>query len=478
MTALRINLLAGLRLMTGRRVSRYDFVYSLDQGILLLLFAIGFDIAVSFVTTEQPANFSTYGLNYLGAVYLLDLLLILLIGRIVGAGLAAIGQVLIACLSLMPSYILAINLIQLAAEHADTSVALSRTLWLLPLVWQLYFLSRALTLIFRIKIAKSLALAVFNIAISLSSLWFLPYNELWYSATPTYEDSPYHKLSQLSIEDLFYDQQDLLNNNLSALNESRSDMTDLYLLAVGGYGMEDVFLNEVRFVQDLFDRSFDTYKRSLILVNNPATLNDYPMANGHNLQDALHGIAGRMDVDEDILFLFMTSHGSRKHRFSIDLGPVPLDDLSPQQIRQALDDAGIRWRVIVVSSCYSGGFIEPLKDPNTLIITATAADRQSFGCGAASSFTDFGTAYFKHALAQTPDFIRAFDLAARWVEEKEQRENRRASIPRKYVGEAIREKLSASYLTGHSDPTSATEGAEQQACDSRSDFTRCPPKGN
>ena len=474
-TALRMNLLAGLRLMTGRRVARDDFVYTLDQGILLLVFAIGFDIAVSFVTTEQPASFSTYGLNYLGAIYLLDLLLILLIGRLAGAGIVAMGYLLIASLSMMPTYILAVSLVPHAVENAGTDVTLAWTLWLLPLIWQVYFLSRMLILVLEINVARSLALAVLNVAIGLSSLWFLPHSELWYEDAPAQENSPYAELSKLSIEDLFYNQQGLLHDDLMALDDSRHDMTDLYLLAVGGYGLEDVFLNEVRYVQEQFDRSFDTYKRSLILVNNPATVDDYPMANRHNLQDALYGIAERMDVEEDILFLFMTSHGSRNHRFSIELGPVPLDDLSPEEIRQAMDNSGIRWRVVVVSSCYSGGFIEALKDPHTLVITAAAADRQSFGCGAESSFTDFGTAYFKHALAQEPDFIQAFDLAASWIEEKEKRENRQSSQPQRYVGEAIREKLNSAYLTGYFDPQPSSEDSKKLACDSSSDYYRCPP---
>lgn len=475
LTALRSNLLAGLRLMTGRRVSRGDFVYTLDQGILLLVFAIGFDIAVSFVTTDQPASFSTYGLNHLGAIYLLDLLLVLLIGRLAGAGLLAMGHLLIVSLSMIPTYILAATLIPYAVENVGANLTLAWALWSLPLIWQLYFLSRMLILILQIKLPRSLALAVLNVAIGLSSLWFLPHTELWYTDTPTHENSSYAELSKLSVENLFYDQQGLLHDDLMALEEHRPGMTDLYLLAVGGYGLEDVFLNEVRYVQDLFDRSFDTYRRSLVLVNNPGTVDEYPMANRHNLQDAMRGIAERMNLDEDILFLFMTSHGSRNHRFSVEFGPVPLDDLSPEEIRQAMDDAGIRWRVIVVSSCYSGGFIEALEDPHTLIITAAAADRMSFGCGTESSFTDFGTAYFKHALAQEPDFIQAFDLAASWIDKKEKRENRQSSLPQRYVGEAIHEKLSTTYLSSYYDQKPFSEDSKTLECDSRSDFFRCPP---
>lgn len=260
------------------------------------------------------------------------------------------------------------------------------------------------------------------------------------------------------MEDLFYDQQRLVEESLAQMQPQRPGVADLYLLAVGGYGLERVFLNEVEYVRDLFDRRFDTLGHSTILVNNVSRVTQYPMANGHNLAAVLAGMAQRMDRDEDVLFLFMTSHGSRKHRFSLNFGPVPLDDLKPEQIRAALDDAGIRWRVIVVSSCYSGGFIEPLRDPNTLIITAAAADRTSFGCGAQSEFTDFGTAYFKQALAQQRDFIDAYDIAASWVKDKEQREHRQASRPQRFVGEAIRTKLAA-LVDSHAHPAAATAQA-------------------
>jgi hypothetical protein len=231
---------------------------------------------------------------------------------------------------------------------------------------------------------------------------------------------------------------------------------------MGGYGLEKVFLNEVEYVRDLFDRRFDTAGRSMVLVNNSETLTRYPLANHHNLADSLAVIGKIIDPDEDVLFLFMTSHGSKEHKFSVSFGPVPLDDITPQQVRLALDEAGIQWRVIVVSSCYSGGFIEPLRTPQTLIITAAADDRTSFGCGTHSEFTDFGTAYFKYALERQPNFIGAFDIAAKWIEEKEHQEQRSRSMPQRYVGAEIRAKLAqlaggASYysrdLTQHAGPS-------------------------
>jgi hypothetical protein len=106
-----------------------------------------------------------------------------------------------------------------------------------------------------------------------------------------------------------------------------------------------------------------------------------------------------------------------------------------------LDEAGIRWRVVLVSSCYSGGFISELAGPGTLVITAAAKDRQSFGCGAKSDFTDFGTAYFKRALPRQPDFIEAFHLAAKIVKEEEAAQKREPSNPQISIGSEIRPKL-------------------------------------
>jgi len=39
----------------------------------------------------------------------------------------------------------------------------------------------------------------------------------------------------------------------------------------------------------------------------------------------------------------------------------------------------MRYKVVVISACYSGVFIPPLANPDTLVITAADADHPSFG---------------------------------------------------------------------------------------------------
>ncbi len=139
--------------------------------------------------------------------------------------------------------------------------------------------------------------------------------------------------------------------------------------------------------------------------------------------------------------VYLSSHGSKDHKLSIEFPPLQLDALSPQELKSILDDAGIKWRIIVVSACYSGGFIEPLKDDRTLIMTASAADRASFGCGTESAATYFGDALFQHALRFEDSFLKAFDDAKKIIADREKSEKRQASNPQIFVGHSMAAKL-------------------------------------
>ena len=204
-----------------------------------------------------------------------------------------------------------------------------------------------------------------------------------------------------------------------------------------------MFRKELETIHPLMDERFDTAGRSLRLVNNAATLREFPMATVSNLARALVAVGERMDADNDILVLYLTTHGSRNAVLATDLPPFDLYNLDPGTLRRLLDEARIRNRVLIISACYSGTFIPHLRDPHTLVMTASVADRPSFGCGTESSFTYFGDALFNHGLRETRSFEQAFALAAPRVERREQAEGFEASRPQIDVGVAIRERLAA-----------------------------------
>ena len=226
------------------------------------------------------------------------------------------------------------------------------------------------------------------------------------------------------VERALYAQGRLLDEALAGIFEGEAGRIDMYLLAVAGDGKQEVFRREVEFVREQFDRDFGTAGRSMALINSRNTMDSAPMATRHSLDAALTTIAGRMNPAEDILFLFLTSHGSADHELTLDQNGMDIPGLPARTLGELLDKSGIKWKVVVVSACYSGGFIEHLRDPHTLVITAARADRTSFGCADENDFTYFGRAFFKEALPQSASFTDAFDKAAllvrEWEEEMEQ----------------------------------------------------------
>jgi hypothetical protein len=236
------------------------------------------------------------------------------------------------------------------------------------------------------------------------------------------EDKGADERMKRNVEAALYAQRPLLDQALAALQPPRPNRINMYLLAVAGDGSQEVFRREVEFVRRRFDRSFGTTGHSLALVNSRNTMTSQPMATRSSLREALKAIAARMDRERDILFLFLTSHGSKQHTFSLNQNGMDLPDLPAQELGTLLKESGIRWKVVVVSACYSGGFIPPLKDERTLIITAARADRTSFGCADDNDFTYFGRAFFKEALGDDGDFAQAFDQARQLVADWEERD--------------------------------------------------------
>jgi hypothetical protein len=249
---------------------------------------------------------------------------------------------------------------------------------------------------------------------------------------------------QKKLTDLVFAQADRIRENAAALASGRPQIDDLYFVGFAGWGSQDVFGKEVRFAQRLFDDRFDTRQRSLVLVNDASTHDAVPIATAFTLGRALKAVGEHMDRDEDVLFLFLTSHGSTDG-IGIQVPDAPElleeDNLSPLELRTLLDEAGIKWRVLMVSACASGEFVTPLQNPFTLIATAAAADRKSFGCANGVDFTEYGRAVLKEQLGEQRSFESAFRKAAEVIAEREKDRHLEPSHPQLFVGSAIAGKL-------------------------------------
>lgn len=234
-------------------------------------------------------------------------------------------------------------------------------------------------------------------------------------------------------EEAFYAQSKILNQALEKIQYGEFAQSHWYFLGVAGASYQDVFMSEVERIREQFDTRFGTFGRSMILVNNPMTRNVTPIASRTSMELALRRIGQQMNPESDVLFLYMTSHGL-PNQFEMENAPLELQQVDPKWLRDALDKSGIRWRVIVISACYSGSFVSALQNDNTLVITASAADRASFGCSNEADYTYFGRAFFDQAMRENNSFAEAFAQAKLTVAKWEQAQGFEPSEPQWSMG--------------------------------------------
>jgi hypothetical protein len=274
-----------------------------------------------------------------------------------------------------------------------------------------------------------------------ASIWaylaVIPTEAIWESWEPS---SSEEQESRPDVERTFYRQPELVAQSLQEVAPSRDGIIDMYFVGFAGYARERVFLNEVSAAADLLASRFDAAGRVMRLANSRKTIDTLPIASATNLRMVLAGVAQKMNVAEDVLFLFLSSHGG-VGQLGVEFWPLYLNNLPATELKAMLDAAGIKWRVLVISACYSGSFIDVLKDENTVIITASAADRTSFGCGHDGPFTYFGEAFFGQALRDELSFSSAFRKAKARIEQRERTEGLTASEPQLHEGEKILERL-------------------------------------
>ena len=243
-------------------------------------------------------------------------------------------------------------------------------------------------------------------------------------------------------EQVMYAQPRMVRDALDRLAPRVPGKPNLYLLAFAGDGGEDVFRNEAEYAAQLFTGRFGATAHALVLENNPATLATHPLADWSNLEAALRGLDRIMQPNQDILLLYVSSHGSEDHTLLVDMDPLPLDQLDAQDLAGILSMHRFKWKVLVINACYSGGFVPPLRGPGTLVLTAARSDRSSFGCGSESDITYFGHAWLVDALNRTDNFVDAFNQARGEIASWEKQDKLTPSEPQIDIGSGIAEQLS------------------------------------
>jgi peptidase C13-like protein len=145
------------------------------------------------------------------------------------------------------------------------------------------------------------------------------------------------------------------------------------------------------------------------------------------LATTLQAEAKKMNGESDIMFLILTSHGSRDG-LAVVAGRLS-ETLKPSNLAEMLGRTAVRNKVVIISACYSGVFIPRLADADTLVITAADANHSSFGCEDKAKWTYFGDAFFNTALRRANNLKEAFLTARSLVLKRELREGFEPSHP-------------------------------------------------
>jgi hypothetical protein len=232
-----------------------------------------------------------------------------------------------------------------------------------------------------------------------------------------FSDAPARPSLTLSQE-VFASQEALLAQTLEQIEGESTAAIQVYGLVYAPYA-QDVFLRESALVSDVMRERMDADGRVVKLLNHPSATETTPWATARNLKLAIEEIAKKMRRDRDVLMVYFTSHGGADHRLASSHWPLEVNDLTAAEVRQWLDEAGIRYRALVVSACYSGGWVQPLSDEHTLVMTAADPTHTSYGCGNRSELTFFGRAIFDEELRQTYSLEEAFENAVPRIRQRE-----------------------------------------------------------
>lgn len=430
------NLLAGLRLALFLPVRALDFRVSAGQLSALVGAGLALWLVLGVVRQGFPGSID------LGALTAaLAAIPVLLCACIVGARVfrepwlaTAFAVVLVAS---VPIFLIAGTALDLLSDLEPFDLYSTAADWVL-VAWAFAAVVRGQIMLTGWRGRRSAVALVLFVALLAGLMELAPGGDLWV-ATGGEADEGEPRLTQ---EEVFHLQGRLLDERLAALAPERPGVEDLYFVGVAA-DTQDTFSAEVSSVRELLDERFDTVGRSVVLLNSPASLTEQPIATVSNLRATLAYLGNTIDTEEDVVFLHIATHGDSDYRLAFDLPPLELDQLTPSALARMLADSGIKWKVIVISACFSGGFVEPLRDDNTLIMTASDALHPSFGCSYGSDYTWFSDALYDEALRETFSFAEAFDAAKKAVSERERTEGYPPSNPQIAMGSAMRKKLAA-----------------------------------
>ena len=411
LAALGRNLAAGLRLALFMRVERSNFRVSAAQLILTVLVSAAIDVDADWVRAPQDARFSLLGVH----------------GELFALGLLVLSSAVIAVLRRERDIYLALPIVVLASFPA---IQFAHLLPSLPgatlqiseftrdvfeyvvLAWMFVVAMRAVYVCIEPHRKRRRAFAALGGALLVAPLWFAPLAgplEPWWREFDAVQSAS--DAMNPASEPVLAAQEFMLDRALDQLEDERPGVTDLYFVGFAPDARHPGFVADVDAAQRTMDDRWRTKGRSVVLVNSPLTIAERPFATITHLREVLLEIGDTIDADDDVVMVYLTGSSRPDHALNAVNPPLELVSLSPQGLKELLDAAGIRWRIVVVSTCNAGAWVDALKDDETAVIASSAANVRGSDCNGGISASAFGEAFFTEAMRRNDDLAVAFDAA-------------------------------------------------------------------
>jgi hypothetical protein len=435
------NLAAGLRLAFFLPIERASFRVSPTQLLLVVIVSAAIDIDADWARAAHEARFSLLGLH----------------GELFALGLLMVSSALIAVLRRDRELFLALPIVMLASFPAiqvvhllpdlprAESVVSESTRHFFEygvLAWMTLLAMRAVYVCVDPQRAHRRFWSVAGGLIVVAPLWFAPLlgplDPWWREVDALSAPGAINPASEAVLAA----QEFMMDRALDGLDDERPGTADLYFVGFAPDARRPGFVADVDAAQRAMDERWNTNGRSVTLVNSPLTVAERPFASITHLRKVLLEIGDIVNVDEDVVMVYLTGSSGADHTLTAVNPPLDLIGLSPQGLRQLLDAAGIRWRIVVVSTCNAGAWIDALQDDETLVIASSAADVRGEDCAGGLQATSFGDAFFGHGIRRTDDFTHAFEAARRRLAQ------RHAAEPVMSMGTAIAERLKSLQRSG------------------------------
>lgn len=401
---LAANVAAGLRLALLRPVDRAAFRVDAAQLLLLAVLSALIDVGTDWLRYGPDAAFSAAAAGGELASFALLVLMAAMIAWILRDA-ALVAALPVVVLAGMPLVQVAAVVPFLAALDEERSPWVTDAAYLLVVTWFVLVLARSAYVTLQPRPRRGLlaaAAAALLAAPLMAPPGVLPEASWWEPVG----DDVLADTANPAAEPVLALQRELQDEALAALEEHVPGEVDLYFVAFAPDGDGARWGPRVEAARKAMDDHWRTHGRSLVYLNDRARLGEIPMATVSHLREALEEIAAIAEPDEDVVMLYLAGRGNADASMTVELPPLGLVQLSATGLASLVEQAGFRWRVVVVETCDPAPFVEALADARTLVMAAAADCAASAGAA-----TAFGDVLFGEALPSAATLPGAFEAA-------------------------------------------------------------------